>query len=171
MSLPISKLMDLGFEKKTKPMENLSKSRGLQAEYPERFKELKGIQKSTNINRNFIPDDFDQYGVAMRDTKDHRGQVGLSLQVNSKVKLPYKFYQTDGWIDPAQRRRAVDPNSAPPYEYAGAGGSAYQEFENDEDEMVSHNNVDLVRKAHESYYNQINRYNIKPKGEYIDVND
>ena len=96
----------------------------------------------------------------MKQSRNNKGMQDLYYDFKSKIKKPYAFEQTDGWIDPAQRRRATDPNHAPPYDYNF--GSNFQKFDNDSDEKISHNNVDLIRKAHESYYNSIYRYDAKP---------
>lgn len=160
MSLPISKLMNLNLpldgsqnkEIKTKSQKN---------EFPDRYDKLDFFKKPTNKNSIYELNEMDQFNMAMADNKYKNKSIqGLHLDIKSKVNPAYSFEGTDGWLDPGQRRRNTDPNSAPPYDYNF--GSSYQKFSNDKDETVSHNNVALIQKAHESYYNWLNRYDVKP---------
>ena len=169
MSLPISKLIDLGLG----PEENKNKkikTRGQLNELPDRYKEVKHLKQISSNNHSFNPEEFDKFNVAMKQGKDNRGMQDLHMNVYSKIKNHYDFADTEGWIDPAQRRRLTDPNSAPPFDYTF--GSNHQRFTIDKDELIAHNNVDLIRKAHESYYNHVNRYNAKAKDKgYIKLDD
>ncbi|MES2577057.1 MAG: hypothetical protein V4589_05565 [Bacteroidota bacterium] len=155
MSLPISKIMNLDLDENKE-----TKSRATLNEFPERYSKLKGLQEMKGKNHSYDLGQFDRFNIAMKQTKNKKGMSDLYLDIKNKVKKPYGFEQTDGWIDPAQRRRQTDPNHAPPYDYVF--GSNFQKFDNDNDERISHNNVDLIRKAHESYYNFIYRYDAKP---------
>lgn len=164
MSLPISKIMNLGQtdgsnEETTKKGKKFNK---LDNEAPKRQNNVKGIKKVVNRNHGYSPADFDQFSIAMKQDMRHKGMQDLHMTYPSAISQnkQYSFPDTEGWIDPAQRRRLTDPDKAPPFDYVN--GSNFQRFTNDADEKTSHNNVDLIRKAHLSYQNYINRYTMAP---------
>lgn len=164
MSFPISKLMSL-VSKNEMNDEKLSDkldSKAMKNEFPDRYKKLRGLMNTSN-NDSYSPSDYDQFNVAMKFNSANKGMQDLHLVVKNNIKKPYGFEETESWIDPAQRRRATDPNHAPVFDFNA--GSDFQQFTLDENEMKSHNNVSLVQQAHQSYYNYVNRYNFAPPKE------
>ena len=162
MSLPISKLMNLSTPSQEDVAMNKDDKKKLDNNAPMRQPNVKGIKKMSNRNHGYTPSDFDQFSIAMKQDMRDKGMQDLHMTYVGAIpqNKQYNFANTEGWIDPAQRRRLTDPNHAPPYDYVN--GSNFQRFTNDSDETTSHNNVDLIRKAHQSYQNYINRYTEKP---------
>lgn len=162
MSLPISKLMNLSTPSAEELKMSKDDKKKLDNNAPMRQTNVKGIKQMSNKNHKYAPNDFDQFNVAMKQDMRDKGMQDLHMAYASAIpqNKQYSFANTEGWIDPAQRRRLTDPNHAPPYDYIN--GSAFQRFTNDADETTSHNNVDLIRKAHQSYQNYVNRYSMAP---------
>ena len=156
--------MDLGIKSERELNDGKNphlKKNKLDHEFPDRYKGVSGLAKLSHKNHSNEISDLDQFSVAMKQDQRNKGMIGLHMTNASLIKgKGYGFPDTEGWIDPAQRRRAVDPNHAPVYDYNF--GSDFQKYDNDADERVGHNNVDLIRQAHQSYQNHINRYNYKP---------
>ena len=160
MSLPISKLMNLSTPSEADVAMEKDSKKKLDNEMPKRYNDLKGLKKIVNKNHSYQVDDFDQFNVAMKQDKRDKGMQDLHMTYPARNKKQYAFADTEGWIDPAQRRRLTDPNNAPPFDFVN--GSNFQKFTNDADETIAHNNVDLIKRAHQSYSNYISRYDTKP---------
>lgn len=154
MPFSISKLMEAIGD--NKPREVLNEGN---PEIPNRYNKLKGMQVPNNTNHNFSPYDFDHYNEIMKQSGAKRYDMsGLHLDLKQKKGTEPIFQETEGWIDPAQRRRAYDPNHAPPFDFVN--GAAFQKFGTEPSENVAHDNVSLIQTAHKNYNNYINRYNV-----------
>ncbi len=157
MSLSISKLMDLVGDKNKGSDLNIENP-----DIPNRYKKLTGVKgmiAPNNKNHNYSPYEFDLFNEVMKQSAAKRYDMsGLHLDLKQKKGTEPIFQETEGWIDPAQRRRAYDPNHAPPFDYVN--GAAFQKFGIDKDEQVAHDNVSLIQMAHKNYNNYLNRYNV-----------
>ncbi len=157
MSLSISKLMDLvGDNNKEK---DLIGDRN--PDIPFRYNKIKGVKgmKIKGNNHNYNPSELDQFNEVMKQSAAKRYDMsGLHLDLKQKKGTQPIFQEMEGWIDPATRRRAYDPNHAPPFDYAIGG--AFQKFGTDKDETTSHDNVSLIQMAHANYNKWLNRYNV-----------
>lgn len=154
MSFSISKLMNLVDQNKPREMLNEGNP-----DLPNRYKNLKGMKAPNNKNHDFNPYEFDHFNEVMKQSGAKRYDMSsLHLDLKQRKGTEPIFQETEGWIDPAQRRRAYDPNHAPPFDFVN--GAAFQKFGIDKDETTSHDNVSLIQEAHKNYNNYINRYNV-----------
>lgn len=153
MSLSISKLLDLAGGKEKDPLDNRN------PDLPVRYDKVKGIKKSSNKTQTYEPYDYDQYNTIMKPSREDQYNVtNLYLNIKSKPGVKQPFTTSEGWFEPAQRRREYDPNAAPPFDFVF--GSEDQEFGTTKSELGSKNNAGLVKQAHVNYMNYLNRYNV-----------
>lgn len=153
MSLSINKLLNLaGINEKEKMIDK-------NPDFPDRYNKVRGLKKPSDKNHNYDAYEFDQFNLIMRPSRDDLENVtNLHLNIKNKLGTQQPYDTSEGWFDPAQKRRTHDPNKAPPFDFTF--GSEDQKFGTDKDEMVSHNNEGLVKMAHTNYMNYMNRYNV-----------
>ena len=108
-------------------------------------------------NDRLIPDESlelkDQFHMNFRTPSVPRNGAGYSMPRQNLITPVSERFVADGDIDPNVIRSKVDPDSAQPSRY---GQSLFSLMP--ASVVKPHNQVDLIKKAHESAQNYRNRY-------------
>ena len=163
MSLSISKLLDLNGNGER------DKYIGSDPSFPNRNPNNKMVRPMNEKNQGYDPYEYDQFNQIMKQSRqaeynlsslkmDIKSKAPNPFDLDSRVPRPFKTGGLEGSLDPAQSRRRIDPNHAPPYDFNF--GAESQKFGLPQSTHNSSNNESLIRMAHSNYLKSLNKYNV-----------